>query len=228
MMLWIDPAVARGVLGHLSATQATEIDASADAEPGKILHEERQGEMAELGEVPFRRYYGSVDSTPLFVMLAGEYLDRTDDLETCRRLWPSIEAALRWIETFGDRDGDGFVEYGRRTVQGLANQGWKDSYDSIFHRDGTLAEGPIALAEVQGYVFAAWRSAERIMHRLGRTDRAAEYSVKAEALRTRFDAHFFDRELGTYVLALDGDKKPCRVRASNAGHALFSGIALPE
>jgi glycogen debranching enzyme len=228
MMLWIDPDVARGVLGHLAAIQATDIDPASDAEPGKILHEARQGEMAELREVPFRRYYGSVDSTPLFVMLAGEYLDRTDDVETCRRLWPNIEAALGWIETYGDRDGDGLVEYGRRTVQGLANQGWKDSYDAVFHSDGSLAKGPIALAEVQGYVFAAWKSAERIMRRLGRADRAAEYGAKAEALRARFDALFFDAELGSYVLALDGDKKPCRVRASNAGHALFAGIALPE
>jgi glycogen debranching enzyme len=228
MMLWVDPNVARGVLSHLAATQATEIDSAADAEPGKILHEARQGEMADLREVPFRRYYGSVDSTPLFVMLAGEYLDRTDDVATCRRLWPNIEAALSWIETYGDRDGDGLVEYGRRTVQGLANQGWKDSHDSIFHRDGSLAKGPIALAEVQGYVFAAWRSAERIMRRLGQPDRAAKYGAKAEALRARFDALFFDAGLGSYVLALDGDKKPCRVRASNAGHALFAGIALPE
>ena len=181
MMLWVDPTVARGVLGHLAATQATEVDPAADAEPGKILHEARHGEMAVLREVPFRRYYGSVDSTPLFVMLAGEYLDRTDDIETCRRLWPNIEAALGWIETYGDRDGDGLVEYGRRTVQGLANQGWKDSYDAIFHADGSLAKGPIALAEVQAYVFAAWRSAERIMRRLGQPDRAAGYGAKAEA-----------------------------------------------
>ncbi len=228
MMLWIDPTVARGVLGHLAATQATEVDPAADAEPGKILHEARRGEMAVLHEVPFRRYYGSVDSTPLFVMLAGEYLDRTDDVETCRRLWPYIEKALGWIETYGDRDGDGLVEYGRRTVQGLANQGWKDSYDAIFHADGSLARGPIALAEVQAYVFAAWRSAERIMRRLGQLDRAAGYGAKAEAIRQRFDALFFDAELGSYVLALDGDKKPCRVRASNAGHALFAGVALPE
>ena len=228
MMLWVDPTVARGVLGHLAATQAIETDANADAEPGKILHEARQGEMADLGEVPFRRYYGSVDSTPLFLMLAGEYLDRTDDVETCRRLWPNIEAALGWIENYGDRDGDGFVEYGRMTVQGLANQGWKDSHDAIFHADGSLAKGSIALAEVQAYVFAAWKSAERIMRRLGQADRAAAYGAKAEALRARFDALFFDAELGSYVLALDGEKRPCRVRASNAGHALFAGIALPE
>jgi glycogen debranching enzyme len=228
MMLWVDPTVARGVLGHLAATQATEVDPAADAEPGKILHEARHGEMAVLREVPFRRYYGSVDSTPLFVMLVGEYLDRTDDVETCRSLWPNIEAALGWIETYGDRDGDGLVEYERRSGRGLANQGWKDSHDAIFHSDGSLARGPIALTEVQAYVFAAWRSAERIMRRLGQPDRANGYRAKAEALCKRFDALFFDAELGSYVLALDGDKKPCRVRASNAGHALFAGIALPE
>ena len=228
MMLWVDPTVARGVLGHLAKTQATEVDPAADAEPGKILHEARHGEMAILREVPFRRYYGSVDATPLFVMLAGEYLDRTDDLETCRRLWPNIEAALHWIETYGDRDGDGLVEYARRSALGLVNQGWKDSHDAIFHADGSLAQGPIALAEVQAYVFGAWRSAERIARRLGQPDRAAGYRAKAERLRERFDALFFDDELGSYVLALDGDKRPCRVRASNAGHALFARVALPE
>ena len=228
MMLWLDPTIARGVLSHLAASQATQVDPAADAEPGKILHEARHGEMAILGEVPFRLYYGSVDATPLFVMLAGEYLTRTDDVETCRRLWPNIEAALKWIETYGDRDGDGFVEYGRRTAQGLVNQGWKDSHDAIFHADGSLARGPIALAEVQAYVYAAWRAAEGISRRFGEPQRAEGYRAKAEAIRERFDKHFFDEELGTYVLALDGDKKPCRVHASNAGHALFAGIALPE
>ena len=228
MMLWLDPTVARGVLGHLAAHQATSVDPAADAEPGKILHEARHGEMADLGEVPFRCYYGSVDSTPLFVMLAGDYLVRTDDVETCRRLWPHIEAALDWIETSGDRDGDGFVEYARRSVQGLANQGWKDSHDAIFHADGSLARGPIALVEVQAYVYAAWRAAERITRRFGWRHRSADFQAKAEALRHRFDEQFFDEELGTYALALDGDKKPCRVHASNAGHALFAGIALPE
>ena len=216
------------MLGHLAATQAVWIDDQADAEPGKILHEARHGEMADLGEVPFRRYYGSVDSTPLFVMLAGEYLERTGDVETVDQLWPHIEAALEWIEGYGDRDGDGFVEYERRTGQGLANQGWKDSHDAIFHADGRLAEGPIALVEVQAYVYAAWRAAERIASRLVDPERAVAFREKSEAMRARFDERFFDPALGTYILALDGDKKPCRVRASNAGHALFSGIAYPQ
>jgi glycogen debranching enzyme len=226
--LWLDPAIARGVLGHLAAQQAAALDPVADAEPGKILHEARHGEMALLGEVPFRHYYGSVDSTPLFVMLAGEYLRRTDDVTTVRRLWPNIEAALDWIEEHGDRDGDGFVEYGRRTVEGLINQGWKDSHDSVFHADGTLARGPIALAEVQAYVYGAWTAAADIADRMDLHDRATIFRKRAEALRAAFDATFFDEELGTYVLALDGDKRPCRVRASNAGHALLSGIAYEE
>ncbi|WP_423738630.1 glycogen debranching N-terminal domain-containing protein [Chelativorans petroleitrophicus] len=226
--LWLDPSIARGVLKHLAANQATEEDPAADAEPGKILHEVRYGEMAELGEVPFRRYYGSVDATPLFVMLAGSYLERTGDVDTLRGLWPNIEAALNWIRTYGDRDGDGFVEYGRRTVAGLANQGWKDSFDAIFHADGRLAIGPIALCEVQAYVYGAWKAAARVARALGLEARAHELETLAEDLRGRFDRTFFDEELGTYVLALDGEKKPCRVRASNAGHTLFTGIAYPE
>ena len=226
--LWLDPALARGVLLHLGAHQATRMDPLADAEPGKILHEMRAGEMAELGEVPFRRYYGSVDSTPLFVMLAGAYLDRTGDLATIRRLWPQIEAALTWIEQHGDRDGDGFVEYHRQTSEGLVNQGWKDSYDSVFHADGTLARGPIALAEVQAYVYGAWRAAAQIAERMGDVLRSTDCEERASKLREAFDAQFFDEKLGTYVLALDGDKRPCRVRTSNAGHALLTGVALPE
>ncbi|MBE7213327.1 MAG: amylo-alpha-1,6-glucosidase, partial [Gluconacetobacter diazotrophicus] len=153
--LWLDPALARGVLFYLAHHQADAMDPVADAEPGKILHEVRHGEMAELGEVPFRHYYGSIDSTPLFVMLAGDYLERTGDVATIARLWPHVERAVRWIDEHGDRDNDGFVEYGRRNDKGLVNQGWKDSFDSVFHADGTLAEGPIALCEVQGYVYAA-------------------------------------------------------------------------
>jgi glycogen debranching enzyme len=184
--------------------------------------------MAVLGEVPFHRYYGSVDSTPLFVMLAGAYLARTGDLGTLRRLWPNIEAALRWIDVDGDRDGDGFIEYGRRTTEGLLNQGWKDSHDSVFHADGTPAKGPIALAEVQAYVYGAWQGAGEVARQLGYTRRAVELGAKAESLRKRFDESFFDAALGTYVLALDGEKRPCRVRTSNAGHALFTGLAYPE
>lgn len=226
--LWLDPEITRGVLRHLARNQATETDPLADAEPGKILHEVRHGEMAELREVPFRRYYGSVDSTPLFVALCGAYLHRTGDVATIQELWPHVEAALEWIRSHGDRDGDGFVEYGRRTPDGLVNQGWKDSYDSVFHADGALAHGPVALCEVQAYVYAAWQAARDMAAALGDGSTAAACETRARDLRAAFDVAFFDEELGTYVLALDGDKRPCRVRASNAGHALAFGIALPE
>lgn len=226
--LWLDPAIARGVLHHLAANQAATSDPAADAEPGKILHELRYGEMAELGEVPFRRYYGSIDSTPLFIMLAGAYFSRTGDLATVRSLIPNLEAALEWIENHGDRDGDGFVEYERMSGQGLVNQGWKDSYDAVFHEDGSLAQGPIALVEVQAYVYAARRAAADMFRAAGMQDRASRLEAAARDLRKRFDECFFDRRLGTYVLALDGEKRPCRVRTSNAGHALYTGIALPR
>ncbi|RAI56950.1 amylo-alpha-1,6-glucosidase [Roseicella frigidaeris] len=229
LTLWLDPALALGVLRHLASMQATGFDAAADAEPGKILHEMRHGEMADLGEVPFGRYYGSIDSTPLFVALAGAWLDRTGEAEALRPLWPHLEAALGWIEQHGDRDGDGFVEYGRRTATGLANQGWKDSWDSVSHADGTLAQGPIALCEVQAYVHAAWLAGARIARALGLPEaRAAAMERQAAALRERFEARFWCEELGLYALALDGDKRPCRVRSSNAGQVLLGGLAAPE
>ncbi|MDD2877722.1 MAG: glycogen debranching N-terminal domain-containing protein [Acidiphilium sp.] len=227
-VLWLAPGLARGVLGFLAANQATTTDPAADAEPGKILHEFRDGEMARLGEVPFRRYYGSVDATPLFVMLAGAYHDRTGDTAFIHGIWPNIEAALGWIDGSGDEDGDGFVEYGRKTGHGLANQGWKDSQDSIFHADGTLAAGPIALCEVQGYVYAAKIAAAGLAAALGKPDRAAALTAQAAALRQKFDAAFWDPAQNFYSLALDGAKRPCRVLTSNAGHALFTGIALPD
>jgi glycogen debranching enzyme len=226
--LWLDPALAGGVLRYLAARQARESDPARDAEPGKILHETRGGEMAATGEVPFGLYYGSVDATPLFVMLAGAHLERTGDEALARELWPHVEAALGWMERHGDRDGDGFLEYFRRTPEGLANQGWKDSWDSVFHADGRLAEGPIALAEVQAYAYAAWRGAARIARSLGEAARAEALEARAETLRRRFDEVFWCEDLGTYALALDGRKRPCRVRSSNAGHALLTGIARPE
>jgi glycogen debranching enzyme len=223
-MLWIDPRVARGVLRRLAYYQAETVDPLADAEPGKILHEMRGGEMAALGEVPFARYYGSVDATPLFVLLAGLYVERTGDEDTLAELWPSIEAALGWIDGAGDPDGDGFVEYRRASEQGLANQGWKDSYDAIFHADGRLAEGYIALAEVQGYVFAGKRLAARCAARLGKGAEAHRLEAEAQQLAARFEEAFWCDDLGTYALALDGAKEPCKVRTSNAGQLLFSGI----
>ncbi len=226
--LWLDPEMAQGVLRFLAATQATDIDPASDAEPGKILHETRRGEMAETGEVPFRRYYGSVDSTPLFVMLAGAYLERTGDIKTAQELWPAVEAALVWMDDYGDRDGDGFLEYGRMTDAGLVNQGWKDSHDSVFHADGRLAEGPIALCEVQGYAYAARIAAAAVAEAVGEREEAARQRHLAEKLRARFDAAFWCEKIGTYALALDGHKRPCAVRSSNAGHALWTGIALPD
>ena len=224
-MLWIDPRVARGVLRRLAFYQAKSIDPLADAEPGKILHEMRGGEMAALREVPFAQYYGSVDATPLFVLLAGLYVERTGDDETLAELWPAIEAALRWIDGAGDPDQDGFVEYQRASEQGLANQGWKDSYDAIFHADGPLAEGYIALSEVQAYVFAGKHLAARCALRLGLVDRARQLEADAQRLAERFEEAFWCDDLGTYALALDGAKQPCKVRTSNAGQLLFTGIA---
>ncbi len=226
-MLWCDPRLARGVLRRLALFQAKDYDPLADAEPGKILHEMRGGEMAALREVPFGLYYGSVDSTPLFVLLAGLYAEHTGDIETLRELWPNIEAALRWIDGPGDPDRDGFVEYHRADEKGLVNQGWKDSHDAIFHADGTPATGPIALCEVQGYVYAAKRLIARGARRLGKDTLADAIDTAAMKLAAQFEAAFWCDDIGSYAIALDGQKRPCRVRSSNAGQVLFSGIAAP-
>jgi glycogen debranching enzyme len=226
-MLWLEPDVARGVLRFLAAHQAQNLDESADAEPGKILHEVRESELARLGEVPFARYYGSIDATPLFIVLAGQYWQRTRDRETLEAIWPNVRAALDWLDRYGDRDGDGFVEYGRRRNTGLVNQGWKDSDDSVMHADGRLAEPPIALCEVQAYVYLALRLAAQLAVDMNDYPMSADLTIKAEKLRQRFEEAFWCEELGTYALALDGRKERCEVRSSNAGHVLFSGIAAP-
>lgn len=227
-MLWLDPAVARGVLARLAHYQATGFDAPSDAEPGKILHEMRGGEMAALREVPFGLYYGTIDATPLFIILAGLYFERTGDRDLIESLWPAIERGLAWMDTCGDRDGDGFLEYQRATDAGLQNQGWKDSFDSVFHADGRLAEGSIALVEVQGYAYAAKRHAANCARSLGLADRGDLLDEQARTLAERFEESFWCEDIGTYAIALDGAKQPCRIRTSNAGQVLWTGIARAD
>jgi glycogen debranching enzyme len=218
------PQLAVETLDVLASLQATEVDDWRDAEPGKILHELRVGETARAGELPHSPYYGSIDSTPLWLVLLGATYEWTGDKGMVDRLWPNALAALRWIDEFGDRDGDGFVEYERRSPRGLLNQGWKDSGDAIRDRTGLEAKAPIALAEVQGYVFDAKTRIAALARMRGEVDLADRLVRDAEALRARFEVAFWVEDQRYDAMALDGDKRQADAIGSNAGQCLWSGI----
>ena len=225
--LWIDPRLAQGVLEFLAARQSRQTSSFRDAEPGKIMHETRKGEMAAVDELPFGQYYGGVDTTPLFVALAGAYAQRTADHTTIDRIWPALLAACEWMERNMARHPDGLLAYQRGETSGLVNQGWKDSHDSIFHVDGRTPQGPIALVEVQGYVYAAFLAMASIAE--WRVDAgAAHWRQRAAAMRVAVENRFWLDDLQFYALAIDGSNQPCRVRASNAGHLLFTGLPIVE
>jgi glycogen debranching enzyme len=226
--LLLNPDLARDALRVLAALQAKEDDPWRDAEPGKVMHELRVGELARTGIVPHTPYYGTVDATPLFLMCAADYHAWTGDLETLRALRPALDRALAWIDVYGDRDGDGFIEYERRSPAGLLNQGWKDSHDSIVHADGSLAEGPIALVEVQGYVYRAKLAVAEVYAALGDTDTELRLRGEARQLREAFNEAFWNPEEGTFALALDGSKRQVASVTSNPGHCLYCGIVEPE
>ena len=227
-LLSVRPQLAQATLAVLARLQATATDDFRDAQPGKIMHELRLGELARTGEIPHTPYYGTVDATPLWLMLLDAYERWTNDQQLVEQLWPNALAALRWIDRYGDLDGDGFVEYRRSSPRGLVNHGWKDSADAIRFRDGQLADGPIALVEVQAYVYAARRSVARLARLRGDFELAAAQDAAAERLREQFEDAFWMEDAGTYALALDGGKRRVDAVASNAGHALWAGIASAD
>ncbi len=224
------PELARGTLRALAARQGTVRDDFRDEEPGKILHEIRFGELSERGELPYSPYYGSADSTPLFLIVLDEFERWTGERELVRELEPNARAALAWIDADGDLDGDGYVEYERRNREsGLRNQCWKDSWNSILFRDGRLAETPIASCEIQGYVFDAKLRAARLAEEIwDDPELAARLRREAEALRDRFERDFWLEDRGHYALALDRHKQPVDSLTSNIGHLLWSGIVSQD
>ena len=223
-ILWLEPELAKGVLSYLAEWQAQETSAFRDSEPGKIMHETRRGEMSALGEVPFGRYYGGVDTTPLFVALAGAYAERTGDYAQLERWWPALERAAGWIVAKADQHPLGLISYARAMDGGLTNQGWKDSGDSIFHADGNFPQGPVALVEVQGYAYAAYRTMAALTARRGDGEAAERWSRRASALRAVVEERFWMPDEGFYGIALDGQNELCRVTGSNPGHLLFTGL----
>jgi glycogen debranching enzyme len=226
--LLLNPDLTRTTLEVLAAFQADEVDEWRDAQPGKILHELRQGELAGANEIPHTPYYGAIDSTPLWLLLLGTYYRWTGDLGFCRRMLPNVERALEWVETYGDPDGDGFVEYLRTSPRGLANQGWKDSHDSVVHVDGKLAEGPIALAEVQAYVYLAMLRLADVYEALGDGGRAAALRARAASLKAAFNERFWVESEQYFAMALDGDKRPVATITSNPAHGLYCGLVDPD
>jgi glycogen debranching enzyme len=220
----LNPQLAVETLRVLAQHQGTKYDDWHDEEPGKILHEFRQGEMTRSGEMPFGPYYGTIDATPLFLVLLSETWNWTADEQLVEDLLPAAYKALDWIDQYGDLDGDGFVEYLRRSKRGLTNQGWKDSWDANMHRDGTVARPPIALCEVQGYVYDAKYRMASLLRSFGDTARADRLKKDASDLSKRFDRAFWMPQRGFYAMALDSDKKPLEVISSNPGHLLFSRI----
>jgi glycogen debranching enzyme len=222
--LWLQPWLARGVLRFLAEHQAQEDSKFRDAATGKIMHEMRKSEMAATGEVPFALYYGGVDTTPLFIVLAGAYAARTGDHALIAELWPALERAAKWVAGVCDKNLHGLVDYRCESDRGLANQGWKDSHDSVFHADGRFPEGPIALVEVQAYACAAFDTMAQFATQRGLTEDAARYAARSTALRERVEALFWMPEADFYGIALDGHGELCRVLASNAGHLLAFGL----
>jgi glycogen debranching enzyme len=224
----IYPDFARGALDILGSLQAKDEDDYRDAEPGKILHEIRYGELAHFKLIPHTPYYGTADATPLYLITLHSAWRATGDKALLERHLQTAEGCLSWIDNYGDRDGDGFQEYQTRSPGGYENMGWKDSGDSVVYPDGSLVRGPKALCELQGYVYDAWLRMSEVFDELGKPDRAGELRTKAATLFKRFNEAFWDEELGFYAFALDGDKKKVLTVASNAGHCLWSGIVPPE